>query len=597
MIPNKLKRDEFKFTLLKAKEKIPIIPNWPDNGLAFNSTDLKKHIEAGGNVGVICGIGKLIIIDFDLKAFQDKYLPMFPDTFTVRSGGGLLHLYFKTDNPENLKLLNKEKETLADVQAKRKQIVIPPSIHPNGTAYLIEKDIDITFISMAEVKAIFSDYISIEQSSRVSEGIIDKPELVTVLSMYGINTSQNPTKCLWHSSKGGKCFSFDNMKGLWYCFHCEKGGDVISFVENADGVDFKTACEKINIKLSEKKQVSKEVFASEAHLEKLNTVINLKTLLKEGIPPQEWRVEKLIPKRGITIFGGTSGSFKTFTAMHLAVCVSTGASFLDFYETNPCSVLYIDEENGCITIPNRFAALKKGAEIDFDIENLWISIFNDVVLDYEGGATLLELMIRKFEPKLVILDSMVRLMRGEEDKAADVKRVFENLKPFLDMDISFVILHHTTKKDQMSMAGLRGSGDFAAFSDCLVMFNGGKKGYCNVSIVKNRHIELDESAEFFFQVVNDADDKIRLVYRGQKDEKGNVIERAAEEILTWIQHENIKSFHTEKVSLLLKSKGHSKSTIFAALSRMKDNREVTKLKRGSYLVNEDMISTVEEEKV
>src|ERR1700722_17336666 len=42
--------------------------------------------------------------------------------------------------------------------------------------------------------------------------------------------------------RGGRDrFSFNTMKGLWHCRGCSRGGDVIAFVQHADGVDFGTA--------------------------------------------------------------------------------------------------------------------------------------------------------------------------------------------------------------------------------------------------------------------------------------------------------------------------------------------------------------------
>jgi hypothetical protein len=69
--------------------------------------------------------------------------------------------------------------------------------------------------------------------------------LSDVLRRYGVDTNRNPTSCLWHPSRGGKCLSYNNKKGLWHCFHCTKGGDLFSFIIEQEGCSFVEAKEKV----------------------------------------------------------------------------------------------------------------------------------------------------------------------------------------------------------------------------------------------------------------------------------------------------------------------------------------------------------------
>ena len=68
--------------------------------------------------------------------------------------------------------------------------------------------------------------------------------LSDVLRKYGMDVSQNPTKCLWHDSRGGRCFSFDDSKGVWHCFHCDKSGNLFGFIMEQEQCDFIAAKEK-----------------------------------------------------------------------------------------------------------------------------------------------------------------------------------------------------------------------------------------------------------------------------------------------------------------------------------------------------------------
>lgn len=58
--------------------------------------------------------------------------------------------------------------------------------------------------------------------------------------------------CPFHqSSRGGRIiktpFSMDLNKGLFYCFSCNAGGDIIKFVMLRDGIDFVTAAKKLGV--------------------------------------------------------------------------------------------------------------------------------------------------------------------------------------------------------------------------------------------------------------------------------------------------------------------------------------------------------------
>ena len=330
---------------------------------------------------------------------------------------------------------------------------------------------------------------------------------------------------------------------------------------------------------------------------KIDSIKNLKKLLDDGVPPQEWYIEKIVPKGSVVVIGGTAGSFKTWFAMQLSTNCANGEPFMDLYETEKCNILYIDEENGLVTIPNRFNSLINDKE-NLNLENINISIFNNIILDYQNNkaSTLIDDMINKFKPNIVIIDSLVRCMHGEEDSASDVRAIFENLKSHLETGVSFIILHHTTKNNRRSMAGLRGSGDLAAFADVILMLTGGKEGYCNVEIVKNRHIEIDESCRFFFQLVT-KNNQMKIEYRGQKDEKGDVTDRCVDDIIEWIEKGQIVSFSAKNATKLTQSKMYSKNTNFAALKNMVERGILSKPRRGLYVVENSEFHTVNEELV
>lgn len=52
--------------------------------------------------------------------------------------------------------------------------------------------------------------------------------------------------CPFHSEKTPS-FRVNEEKGLWYCFGCGEGGDLVHFIEKIEGIDFKGALEFLGI--------------------------------------------------------------------------------------------------------------------------------------------------------------------------------------------------------------------------------------------------------------------------------------------------------------------------------------------------------------
>jgi len=94
IIPDALRIDTFRFVLLKKRDKVPVNKNWTDSTIKYNSLDLLEWVKKGNNYGVIGGYGNLIILDFDDQQIQDRFEPILPKTFTVRTGTGKMHKYF-----------------------------------------------------------------------------------------------------------------------------------------------------------------------------------------------------------------------------------------------------------------------------------------------------------------------------------------------------------------------------------------------------------------------------------------------------------------------------------------------------------------------
>jgi len=252
-IPNKLQIEGIKFVLIEKGGKKPFQKEWQKKIISFSNPELIDHINNGGNYGVMGGgIFNLLIVDFDNEKIQEELLPKLPKTFTVKTGRGLLHKYFKSDKSLSFKIFDEDMNTLLDVQGDGKQVVGPESIHPNGNKYEVIDDSEIEFITHSELEAIIVPYdkkpkkeiIAQEKPTEYShddflDTVKSKVKIKDILNNFGINTSLNPCACPFHNSEGGKCLGWKD--DVAHCFHCEGSWNVFSLVKEKRKCDFKEA--------------------------------------------------------------------------------------------------------------------------------------------------------------------------------------------------------------------------------------------------------------------------------------------------------------------------------------------------------------------
>ncbi|MFW6130139.1 MAG: phage/plasmid primase, P4 family [Atribacterota bacterium] len=254
-IPKQLQKEEIRFVLVEKGGKKPFQSNWQNKHIKYNDSELIQHLKNNGNYGVIGGGKKnLIIVDFDDEEIQKIILPKLPRTFTVKTGSGMKHLYFFSNKSDSFKIFNEEMDTLIDVQGEKKQAIAPGSIHPNGNTYEIIDDSDIVFINYEEIEAIIKPY---DKKPKKEKKQYKKPEvnltddfleviktsvnIEDVLNSFGVNTSNNPGQCPFHSSKGGKCFGYNYETA--HCFHCDGSWNIFSLVKDYKKCSFKEALE------------------------------------------------------------------------------------------------------------------------------------------------------------------------------------------------------------------------------------------------------------------------------------------------------------------------------------------------------------------
>jgi hypothetical protein len=128
------------------------------NGPFFNaeSNELAEWIGGGGNVGV-ASQDDLVLIDIDdVDEWDDRVDVDLVDTFTVKSGGGGRHLYYRCEEWKDGASLREDGEEIFSIRAQNSFVVAPPSVHHStGNQYVVEKDIPIKTIHSAVLNRLY----------------------------------------------------------------------------------------------------------------------------------------------------------------------------------------------------------------------------------------------------------------------------------------------------------------------------------------------------------------------------------------------------------------------------------------------------------
>ncbi len=163
-IPKQLQNPEFRFLLLREKDKKPLpqMAEWQKVNAPFDNPVLEYHINGGGNYGIIGGYGNLILIDADSPEITE-IAESLPETFTIKTGSPeeyKKHYFFIADKIVKPIRLSKEKiGDLGDVRSAGQYVVAPNCIHPKGGIYRVIKDLPIAKITEEKIREAFSKFI------------------------------------------------------------------------------------------------------------------------------------------------------------------------------------------------------------------------------------------------------------------------------------------------------------------------------------------------------------------------------------------------------------------------------------------------------
>lgn len=209
------------------------------------------------NVAIVTGkVSNLVGIDFDgdleigTRWLAEQGVSL-PETTTVRTARGC-HLWYRYPG-ETVKTLSgwvKLQGVQIDIRGDGGYVVAPPSDHADGTRYEFSKDVD----ELPELPGAILPLLGRTHRGpgvagpRISqdeiEALLEGDWSRVVAGAAGVELRREGDSyvglCPLHEETTPS-FSLNARKGLWHCFGCNEGGNIIQFLQRMNGGSFQKA--------------------------------------------------------------------------------------------------------------------------------------------------------------------------------------------------------------------------------------------------------------------------------------------------------------------------------------------------------------------
>jgi len=195
--------------------------------------------------------------------------------------------------------------------------------------------------------------------------------------------------------------------------------------------------------------------------------------------PPSWRVEGLLPERGVGVLVGGEGSGKTFVAVDLCMAIANGTAYANNFHTTQGRVLYAAAEDK-LGVGSRFVAHHQSSGLSVDNITLWQGISLADLADIEY----LEQSGERFQ--FVVIDTLSKATpRLDENDNSAMASAIGRAYQLGAMWNAFVLLVAHSGKE--ASKGIRGASSLTANVDTILkVTRPGRGKQVGLSLVKQK---------------------------------------------------------------------------------------------------------------
>lgn len=217
----------------------------------------------------------------------------------------------------------------------------------------------------------------------------------------------------------------------------------------------------------------------------------------DNVSDPTWLIPQILPASGIGMLYGQSGSFKSFVALDMALCLAFGIAGQWSAPPVKNDVLFLAGEGSVATAKKRWPAWMEWQDIQFRNDHRMIvkdrvPFFTDTEGWEHVKADLAEL---RAKPSLIVIDTMARLSTGmDENSSKDATLITTFMEDLSRYYECFVLGIHHEGKD--TNKGARGSSAFYANMDAVISTRL-RQGGTELRVRKQKDADVSDEVHFF----------------------------------------------------------------------------------------------------
>lgn len=516
---------------LEPRGKKPLVPKWPE-AATCDPEQIKNwwHRWPDANIGLYCAASGLAVVDIDrhagkangfetLASLEAEHGPL-RSPVVVKTGSGGEHRYYRVPGGAQLPGAVGPKNGGIDLKHNG-YVVMPPSIHPNGTAYEWMPGCSALNEPSLPLLPDWAATPRVEHASAAMDVSDRLPNEIARACSALFSLDAGCDRSTWirlamaakdagvpfevfdaWSATGANYTSEDDCRAAWDSFRDDKANRVTA------ATLFHEA-RKAGWNDPAKVRLAPEVDAGRYRLLSPDDLRNAS--------PLRWLVRGVLPASGFAALYGPSGSGKSFLALDLCAAVAGGAEWFGRRVTAaPVTYLCLEGEGGLRkrtdawrehygrALPDRMAFITQSFDLrnEADVDDLCAAV---------SAAGLRE--------GLLVIDTLNRAAPGADENAStDMGALIEACKA-IQSEVGGVVLavHHTGKD---AAKGLRGhSSLFAALDAGIEVRRDGD--YREWSVAKSKDDADGARNAFRLEVVDlgeDADGELETSCAVEPDE-------------------------------------------------------------------------------
>lgn len=440
---------------VRPEEKRPFMQNW----LQFTKTRPDRALVtswftalSGAGVGVVTGrVSNMVVLDVEHHCTVpiEEILKRYPTDMVARTGGGGYHLFYQY--PQSVSRVSNRVRIFdgADLRADGGFIVLPPTIHPNGTRYEWTREgamgtFPMALLDLRSQPSTQNDGWITETLRGVTEG--GRNDACARLAGYFLKkgVTEDIVESLlveWNERNDPPLPLREIRTTIKSVSRYHSGaGNQFTRVDFTDDTSTPSTAPNSN----------RSAF----------DVLKLRDYITGyGDGGATWLIDKWLPDKSITFLISPPESYKTWILLDLAVSVAMNKPFLGQFEImKPGPTLVIQQEDGHSGLVDRISlimACKSGLTPKLEGTEWCVPVMPDApvyihpsrMLRFDNQRVLEELeeLIKSIRPRVVMIDPLYSATSVENYMAASAEQMMI-LKTWRDKyGCSFVIAHHSKK--------------------------------------------------------------------------------------------------------------------------------------------------------